>query len=98
MAFETRSKPAHLYTSFGIEIDQRIVVAKTRINSMINPTPDEENSWQTKRRKSVFPMQYWVLACFDPQAMWWVTGFAQPTLRFGLQLLRRLRREVSQNA
>jgi hypothetical protein len=30
-----------LNTPFGIEIDQRIVVAKTRINSMINPTPKE---------------------------------------------------------
>ena len=29
-----------LYTSFGI--DQRIIVAETRINSMINPTPNEE--------------------------------------------------------
>ena len=28
--------------SFGIEIDQRVVVAKTRINSMINPTPNDE--------------------------------------------------------
>jgi hypothetical protein len=31
-----------LHTSFGIEIDQRIVVAKTRINFMINPTPNKE--------------------------------------------------------
>jgi hypothetical protein len=33
-----------LHASFGIEIDQPIVVAKTRINSMINPTPNEELS------------------------------------------------------
>jgi hypothetical protein len=39
-----------LYTSFGIEIDQWFIVAKTRINSMINPTPNEEiTSLRTRR-------------------------------------------------
>jgi hypothetical protein len=36
---------------------------------MINPTPNEQLSQQGKRRKSVFAMQYWVLACFDPQSL-----------------------------